>query len=66
MCIRDSVTIGKGVSLAACASVMGDIPDGETWGGEPAQPLKDRIRQEIALRKLPELMKEYRKLKRDS
>ena len=57
----DHVTVGAGTKLAGGSQVMGDVPAGVEWGGIPAQHFKDRIRQEVAVRKLPELL---RKLKR--
>ncbi len=63
--VRDHTTIGRGVQLAGAASVMDDIPDGETWGGEPAKPIKIAIREELALRQLPDLLKQYRKMQRE-
>ncbi len=57
----DHVTVGPGTKLAGGSQVMGDVPAGVEWGGIPAQLFKDRIRQEVAVRKLPELL---RKLKR--
>jgi len=64
--IKDHITIGKGVSLAGCASVMDDVPDGGKWAGEPAKPLKIAAREELAIRQLPDLLKQYRKMQRGS
>lgn len=43
--IADHVVIGAGVSLAASSGVFRDIPDGETWGGVPAKPFKQFMRE---------------------
>lgn len=43
--VKDHVKIGSGVSLAARSGVMTDIPDGETWGGAPAQPIREWFRE---------------------
>ncbi|MEL6957090.1 MAG: UDP-3-O-(3-hydroxymyristoyl)glucosamine N-acyltransferase, partial [Pseudomonadota bacterium] len=43
--VADHVRIGVGSSLAAGAGVFRDIPDGETWGGTPARPLRDYMRE---------------------
>ena len=59
--LADHVTIGAGAKLAGGSQVMQDVPPGAEWGGIPAQHFKDRIRQEVAVRRLPELL---RKLKR--
>lgn len=46
--IADHLTIGSLAQVAAAAGVMTDIPAGERWGGMPAQPMKEMMR-EIAL-----------------
>ena len=43
--IADHVTIGPGARLAAAAGVFRDVPAGETWGGAPARPLRDYMRE---------------------
>jgi UDP-3-O-[3-hydroxymyristoyl] glucosamine N-acyltransferase len=43
--IADHVTVGDGVRLAAAAGVMRDVPGGETWGGYPARPLRQWLRE---------------------
>lgn len=43
--LADHVRIGVGASLAAGAGVFRDIPDGETWGGTPARPLREYMRE---------------------
>lgn len=63
--LKDHLNIGRGCSIAGGAAVINDIPDGETWGGYPAKPIKDMFREEMALRKLPELMKKVRKYMKD-
>ncbi len=50
--IAGHLTIGRGVKLAAKSGVMTDIPDGATFGGAPAIPIKDWHRQSAALSKL--------------
>ncbi|MBV0912359.1 UDP-3-O-(3-hydroxymyristoyl)glucosamine N-acyltransferase [Anianabacter salinae] len=47
----EHVTIGRGVRLAAGTGVIRDIPDGETWGGRPARPVRDWQREVAFLRK---------------
>ena len=43
------VTIGKGARVAARSGVMNNIPAGETWGGYPARPRMQWMRQEATL-----------------
>jgi UDP-3-O-[3-hydroxymyristoyl] glucosamine N-acyltransferase len=48
----DNITIGNDVILLADAAAMYDIPDGERWGGSPAMPARNFLRQLMQLRKL--------------
>jgi UDP-3-O-[3-hydroxymyristoyl] glucosamine N-acyltransferase len=46
------VTIGTGAQVAARSGVMNDIPPGEIWGGYPAKPRKQWMRQQAILARL--------------
>jgi len=46
------LTIGRGARISAQAGVMKDVADGETVGGTPALPLREAMRQALALKKL--------------
>ncbi|MGA7807363.1 UDP-3-O-(3-hydroxymyristoyl)glucosamine N-acyltransferase, partial [Bradyrhizobium sp.] len=46
------VTIGVGGRVAARSGVMNDIPPGETWGGYPAKPRIQWMRQQATLDRL--------------
>ncbi|PIW31983.1 MAG: UDP-3-O-(3-hydroxymyristoyl)glucosamine N-acyltransferase [Rhodobacterales bacterium CG15_BIG_FIL_POST_REV_8_21_14_020_59_13] len=48
----DNITIGNDVILLADTAAMYDIPDGERWGGSPAMPARNFLRQLTQLRKL--------------
>ena len=43
--IADHVHIGAGARLAAASGIFRDIPAGETWGGSPARPLRQYLRE---------------------
>lgn len=43
--IADHTHIGAGARLAADSAIMRDIPAGETWGGSPAKPLTQWMRE---------------------
>ena len=49
--IPDHISIGDGVTLVAQAGPIRDVPAGETWGGAPATPIREQLRQLSALRK---------------
>jgi UDP-3-O-[3-hydroxymyristoyl] glucosamine N-acyltransferase len=46
------VTIGRGAQVAARSGVMNDVPPGEVWGGYPAMPRKQWMRQQAVLARL--------------
>ena len=46
------VTIGQGAQVAARSGVMNDVPPGEIWGGYPATPRKQWMRQQAILARL--------------
>jgi UDP-3-O-[3-hydroxymyristoyl] glucosamine N-acyltransferase len=43
--VVDHRRIGKDVVLAACAAVLNDVPDGAFWGGFPAKPRMQWLRE---------------------
>lgn len=44
--------IGTGVMIAGASNVANDIPAGEKWGGTPARPMKEWIREVHTLKAL--------------
>lgn len=63
--LKDHINIGRGCQIAGGAAVINDMPDGEAWAGYPAGPLKTKFREEMALRKLPDMMKKVSKVLKD-
>ncbi len=49
--IADHVSVGDGVSLAASAGLFRDVGAGETWGGTPAKPIRQWMREVAWLQK---------------
>jgi UDP-3-O-[3-hydroxymyristoyl] glucosamine N-acyltransferase len=47
--IADHIKVGAGARLAAAAGVMSDVPAGETWGGFPARPRRQWLREAVWL-----------------
>lgn len=43
--MADHITIGDGARLAARAGVAWSVPAGETWGGYPAKPMRQWMRE---------------------
>jgi UDP-3-O-[3-hydroxymyristoyl] glucosamine N-acyltransferase len=43
--VADHLTIGDGARVGAAAGVMRGIPAGETWGGFPARPIRQWMRE---------------------
>ena len=50
--ILNQVLIGKNVTVGMAAVVTKNIPEGETWAGVPAKPLKEFIETQKAIKKL--------------
>ena len=50
--LADHLTVGDGATLLAKAGVMHNVPAGQTWLGQPAQPAKQFMREVATLRKL--------------
>lgn len=50
--LADHLTIGSGAQLAARSGFMSDVPAGTVWGGYPAQPLGDMMREIAAIRRM--------------
>jgi UDP-3-O-[3-hydroxymyristoyl] glucosamine N-acyltransferase len=46
------VTIGRGARVAARSGIMHDVPPGETWGGYPAKPSRQWMREVSTLARL--------------
>jgi UDP-3-O-[3-hydroxymyristoyl] glucosamine N-acyltransferase len=50
--VADHLTIGAGAMLGAKAGVMRDVPPGTRWGGYPARPGKQWLREVATLERL--------------
>jgi UDP-3-O-[3-hydroxymyristoyl] glucosamine N-acyltransferase len=46
------LSVGKGAKIAAQSGVMTDVPDGETYGGSPAVPIRDWHRSSVVMAQL--------------
>ena len=62
--IKDHAHVGDGVMLGGGAGVWKDVPAGAVYSGYPARDHKQEVREVFALRKLPDLLREFRALKR--
>ena len=50
--VADHVEIGAGTMIAASSNVAGNVPPGEKWGGTPAKPFREWIRELMTLKNL--------------
>ena len=57
--------IGDRAQIGAQSGVMSDIPAGQTYFGFPAMPQKEAFKQMAILRKLPEMYKDFKNLKKE-
>ncbi len=62
--IAGHLTVGNGVKIGAMTGVIKDADAGETYLGFPAIPGSEWRRQQVYLRKLPELEKRLKELER--
>ncbi len=62
--VTDSINIGAGAKIGAKSGVMCDVPAGETWTGLPAAPHRGQLRTWSAAKRLPEALREIKKLVR--
>lgn len=60
--VRDHVTLGDGAMVAACSGVAEDVPPKTVVSGLPALPHRQSLREQAALRRLPDLVVQARKL----
>jgi UDP-3-O-[3-hydroxymyristoyl] glucosamine N-acyltransferase len=60
--IIDHLNIGDGVQIGASSSALNDIPAGQRIRGVPARELTRFGREQVALKKLPDLLKTVKKL----
>lgn len=50
--LQDHITIGKGARIGGNSALAESVPAGETWMGDPAQPLRQYLRQVAEVRRL--------------
>ncbi len=62
--VQGHVTIGAGARVGAQAGVIGDVAAGETVSGYPARPHREAMRVSALVFRLPELVKQVRRLER--
>lgn len=60
--VRDHATIGDGAMAAACAAIADDVEPKMIVSGMPALPHRQSLREQAALRHLPDLRVQVRKL----
>ena len=60
--ISDHSHLGAGSTLGARSGVHGQVPDGQTYLGAPARPEKEQIRETMALRRVPEMRDQIKKM----
>ncbi|MGD0462764.1 MAG: UDP-3-O-(3-hydroxymyristoyl)glucosamine N-acyltransferase [Tepidisphaeraceae bacterium] len=63
--LRDHVDVGDGAMVAACAAVANDVAAGTAVSGMPALPHRQSLREQAAMRRLPDLVIHVRKLQEE-
>ncbi|MEO0897301.1 MAG: UDP-3-O-(3-hydroxymyristoyl)glucosamine N-acyltransferase [Bacteroidota bacterium] len=59
------LTIGKGAQLFGKTGVMSDLEGGKTYLGMIADEARSKLREVAAIKKLPQLLREWEKFKKD-
>ena len=60
--VRDHIVLGDGTVAAARSAIAKDVPPGQTVSGMPALPHRQSLREQAALRHLPALRDEVKRL----
>ena len=63
--VRDHVTVGDGAMVAATSAIAEDVPPKSFMSGTPALPHRQSLREQAALRRLPDLVIQVRKLQEE-
>lgn len=63
--VRDHVTIGDGAAAAARSAIHEDVDANMIVSGMPALPHRQSLREQAALRRLPDLVAQVRKLQEE-
>ncbi len=63
--IRDHIRLGDGAMVAACSAVADDVDAKSVVSGLPALPHRQSLREQAALRRLPDLVVQVRKLQEE-
>lgn len=63
--VRDHITIGDGAMAAARSAIHEDVPPKTVVSGMPALPHRQSLREQAALRRLPDLVTQVRKLQEE-
>ncbi len=63
--VRDHVTLGDGASAAARSAIADDVKPKTIVSGTPALPHRQNLREQAALRRLPALLDQMRKLQEE-
>ena len=64
--ISDHVTVGEGAIIGGASGVAKDIDPGDIVWGIPAHNMKQVMKEQACISKLPEMMKDLRKLLKDN
>lgn len=63
--VRDHIQMGDGSMAAACSAIAEDVDPKSIVSGTPALPHRQSLREQAALRRLPDLVVQVRKLQEE-
>lgn len=59
------IRVGDNATIGAKAGVINNVPDGQTYLGQPAIPIREARRQAVYIQRLPELNDTIKRLERE-
>lgn len=60
--VAGHIQIGNGVTITACSGISKSLPDGGTYGGVPALPLREYNRMSVYLRNIEKYVKQIEEM----
>jgi len=61
----DHIVVGDGVQVAGKSGVTKNVPDGEKVAGFPARPVRQEWREQAAVSKLPDILKQVKAMQKE-
>ena len=63
--VAGHIKVGNNVMVAGKSAVIGNVKDNQILGGHPIMPLKENLKVQASMKKLPELLKRVKKIEKE-